>query len=60
MKREICRWFLHCSRIATTTREHPILGEVPICSTCNERVERGERAAERLGLKAPAEKEAKQ
>jgi hypothetical protein len=35
-----CEWFLLCERAATTTRHHPILGDVPICAPCDERIER--------------------
>jgi len=35
-----CQWFLMCFNIATTTRTHPILGEVPICDRCNKKAER--------------------
>ncbi|MEU6267708.1 hypothetical protein [Saccharopolyspora shandongensis] len=30
-----CEWFAMCDREATTTRAHPILGEVPICGRCD-------------------------
>lgn len=51
-----CRWFLHCVRPARMTRRHPVLGEVPICSTCDQRVERGERHAEWLKHAADAQR----
>lgn len=33
-----CAWFLLCENDATTTREHPLLGAVPICDRCDEKV----------------------
>jgi hypothetical protein len=33
-----CRWFLRCENPATTTRKHPILGDVPICERCNSKM----------------------
>jgi hypothetical protein len=35
-----CQWFALCENVATTTRNHPILGDVPICTRCDEKVER--------------------
>lgn len=37
---ELCGWFAHCFNDATTTREHPVLGAVPICDRCDGMVER--------------------
>lgn len=37
--RALCAWFLKCDNLATTTRRHPILGNVPICERCNNKVE---------------------
>lgn len=34
-----CRWFVLCTNKATTTRDHPILGKVPICRNCDKRLE---------------------
>lgn len=34
-----CGWFLLCNNEATTTRSHPILGDVPICERCDKKVE---------------------
>ena len=31
-----CMWFLNCTRDATTTAPHPILGDVPTCDSCHE------------------------
>ena len=35
-----CQWFLKCTRPAVTTLEHPILGAVPICQECKDKIER--------------------
>jgi len=35
-----CAWFLKCDKPATTTREHPTLGAVPICARCDVKVAR--------------------
>jgi hypothetical protein len=35
----LCEWVLLCDNDATTTRSHPILGDVPICKRCNARAE---------------------
>jgi len=35
-----CQWFLLCDHPATGTMAHPILGSVPICDRCREKVER--------------------
>lgn len=34
-----CQWWLLCENQATTQRHHPILGMVPICQRCDEKVE---------------------
>jgi len=34
-----CQWFARCTRIATRTRQHPILGAVPICRQCDQNIE---------------------
>lgn len=34
-----CGWFALCERPATTTRPHPILGDVPTCDRCAARVD---------------------
>lgn len=38
-----CSWFLLCENPATRLREHPILGGVPICERCDDKVEKLER-----------------
>lgn len=35
-----CQWFGKCENHAMRTRVHPILGTVPICPRCDEKVER--------------------
>lgn len=40
----LCQWFLLCTNEATRLREHPILGQVPICERCDEKVARIEGA----------------
>lgn len=37
---KICQWFLLCENEATTTLYHPILGAVPTCERCAEKVAR--------------------
>lgn len=34
-----CAWFALCKNQAVTTRDHPILGKVPICERCHEKME---------------------
>lgn len=34
-----CQWFALCTRHAATTRQHPTLGDVPICARCNDKIE---------------------
>lgn len=29
-----CQWFAACNRHATQTQPHPILGAVPVCTSC--------------------------
>ena len=33
-----CQWFALCDNEATTTRPHPTLGDVPICESCDDKV----------------------
>lgn len=35
----LCRWWALCDQEADGTRQHPILGAVPICPRCREKVE---------------------
>jgi hypothetical protein len=35
-----CGWFALCANVATMTRPHSILGNVPICERCNDKMER--------------------
>ena len=37
---QLCQWFALCVREAVTTRPHPVLGDVPICKECNDKIER--------------------
>lgn len=34
-----CQWFARCTHEATKTRPHPILGFVPICERCDQKME---------------------
>lgn len=36
----MCEWFLLCKNEAVTTEPHPILGDVPICQRCADKVKR--------------------
>ena len=38
-----CEWFLVCDNTATKTRSHPILGDVPICDRCDEKISKLEK-----------------
>lgn len=40
MTARVCEWFALCTRKATRTRSHPILGDVPICKECDEKMDR--------------------
>lgn len=33
-----CRWFGLCENPATHNRNHPVLGDVPICGSCEARI----------------------
>lgn len=39
MNARICEWFALCGRPATGSMSHPVLGDVPICDRCREKVE---------------------
>lgn len=34
-----CRWFARCDRLADGVVRHPILGDVPTCSRCAEKLD---------------------
>jgi hypothetical protein len=36
----ICQWFGLCGNPATSTERHFLVGEVPICETCADKLER--------------------
>lgn len=36
----MCAWWAMCTNLATGTRSHPVLGQVPICDRCRDKVER--------------------
>jgi len=38
-----CQWFLNCKNDATTTKLHPILGDVPICKRCSDKIKKIEK-----------------
>jgi hypothetical protein len=40
MPKQLCEWFALCANEATTTRPHPILGDVLICERCDEKMNR--------------------
>lgn len=33
-----CQWFALCDNPAMTTLAHPVLGDVPICNRCKDKV----------------------
>ena len=35
-----CQWFYLCDHEATRTEPHPILGDVPICQRCTDKLRR--------------------
>jgi hypothetical protein len=35
----LCQWYALCENPATGTMPHPVLGNVPICERCAERVD---------------------
>lgn len=35
-----CQWFALCENEATTTEPHPVLGNVPICQRCADKLKR--------------------
>jgi len=36
----VCQWFRDCKKPSETIEFHPILGDVPICKRCSEKVAR--------------------
>jgi hypothetical protein len=36
----LCQWFALCARPATTVRPHPLLGDVQICTECDDKMKR--------------------
>jgi hypothetical protein len=40
MAATLCAWFALCTRSASTVRKHPVLGDVPICTECDDKIER--------------------
>lgn len=36
---EPCAWFARCTNLAIGLEPHPVLGAVPICGRCHDRVE---------------------
>lgn len=34
-----CQWFALCDNDAITTRSHPALGDVPICTRCDTKID---------------------
>ncbi len=39
-----CEWWALCTNEAVTTEPHPILGDVPICQRCADKLRRIEQA----------------
>lgn len=37
----LCKWYLNCKNVATTTAPHPILGDVPCCDRCHDLATKG-------------------
>lgn len=35
---KLCAWFALCTNVATETMDHPILGGVPTCQRCADKV----------------------
>ncbi|MUL61167.1 MULTISPECIES: hypothetical protein [unclassified Mycolicibacterium] len=36
----VCMWWARCVRPANTLKDHPVLGQVPICKPCAEKLDR--------------------
>lgn len=34
----ICQWFARCANVATRAAGHPVLGPVPICDKCADKL----------------------
>lgn len=35
----ICQWFARCANATTKAAKHPVLGPVPICDRCAEKLD---------------------
>lgn len=35
----VCHWFAKCPNPANGLRDHPVLGDVPICQRCDDKIE---------------------
>lgn len=37
----VCQWFALCTNVATHVESHPVLGDVPTCDRCADRLQVG-------------------